>query len=98
LKRRDTKLGRVRKNRPSKSEPLTWETAPDILTVTEAAALVRISRAAAYGAIAAGFLPAHNFGARRIRVAKSALRQVFGLQKRDSDATAASGRNTGGNN
>jgi excisionase family DNA binding protein len=84
------------KSANTRREPLTWESAPDILTVAEAAALVRISKAAAYGAIQAGFLPAHNFGARRIRVAKTALRQVFGLEKRDSHATAAFSRNPGG--
>ncbi|MGC2405086.1 MAG: helix-turn-helix domain-containing protein [Candidatus Cybelea sp.] len=69
--------------------PLTWETAPDILTVEEAAELVRIPKNAAYEAIRLGFLPAHNFGERRTRVAKSALRQVFGLKPQDKGATAA---------
>lgn len=65
---------------------LTWESAPDILTVREAASLVRISTAAAYGAIDAGLLPAYRFGPRRTRIAKSALREVFGLEKRDKPA------------
>jgi excisionase family DNA binding protein len=69
--------------------PLTWESAPDVLTVEEAAALVRIPRNAAYEAIRLGFLPAHNFGERRIRVAKAVLRQVFGPKPEDRPATAA---------
>ncbi len=71
------------------SVPLTWETAPSVLTVEEAAALVRIPRNAAYEAIRLGFLPAHNFGERRIRIAKSALQQAFGLKPQDKPATAA---------
>ncbi len=70
---------------------LTWETAPDILTVEEAAALVRIPRNAAYEAVRLGFLPAANFGQRRIRVAKSVLQQVFGLANAQTPATAALG-------
>lgn len=72
-----------------KVTPLTWETAPDILTVEEAAALVRIPRNAAYEAVRLGFLPAHNFGERRIRIAKAALQKVFGMRPQDTPATAA---------
>jgi len=68
---------------------LTWETAPEILTVDEAAALVRIPRNAAYSAIQAGLLPAANFGQRRIRVLKSAPQQVFGMAHTDRHSTAA---------
>ncbi len=71
------------------SVPLTWETAPSVLTVEEAAALVRIPRNAAYEAIRLGFIPAHNFGERRIRIAKSVLQQVFGVKPQDKPATAA---------
>lgn len=70
--------------------PLTWETAPDVLTIDEAAKLVRIPRNAAYEAVRAGFLPAANFGLRRIRVSKSKLREVFGLDSGHKTATAAS--------
>ena len=68
---------------------LTWEDAPDILTVEEAAALVRISRNSAYLAIQSGALPAANFGQRRIRVSKAVLGQVFGMATPDRPATAA---------
>lgn len=71
------------------SAPLTWQTAPDILTVEEAAALVRIPRNAAYEAVRLGFLPAHNFGERRIRIAKTALQKVFGVKPEDKPPTAA---------
>jgi excisionase family DNA binding protein len=71
------------------SAPLTWQTAPDILTVEEAAHLVRIPRNAAYEAIRLGFLPAHNFGERRTRIAKVALMKVFGVNSEDKPATAA---------
>ncbi|MGA2760397.1 MAG: helix-turn-helix domain-containing protein [Candidatus Cybelea sp.] len=71
------------------SVPLTWETAPSVLTVEEAAALVRIPRNAAYEAVRLGFLPAHNFGERRIRIAKSALQQVFGVKPQHKPAAAA---------
>lgn len=60
-------------------DALTWDNAPDILTVTEAAQLVRITPAAAYGAIQAGLLPAFNFGKRQTRIAKSALQKAFGI-------------------
>jgi len=69
--------------------PLTWETAPDVLTVEEAASLVRISRNSAYEAVRLGFLPSHNFGERNIRIAKRVLQQVFGLNPQDKPATAA---------
>ena len=72
-----------------KVTPLTWETAPDILTAEEAAALVRIPRNAFYGAIKAGLVPHHNFGSRLTRIAKSALMEVFGLKPQDKGATAA---------
>ena len=69
---------------------LTWETAPDILTVEEAALLLRIPRNAAYEAVKLGTLPAANFGQRRIRVAKCVLQQVFGIPPQDKPGTAAS--------
>ena len=68
---------------------MTWETAPDVLTAQEASALVRIPRNGVYGAIQAGLLPAARFGPRRIRIAKAALKEVFGLPVEDKDATAA---------
>lgn len=71
---------------------LTWETAPDVLTVKEAASLVRISRNAVYGAIESGMLPAANFGQRQIRIAKSVLQEVFGLNRAHVHGTAAFNR------
>ena len=70
------------------SDPLTWETAPDVLTVEEAAKLVRVPRNGVYEAIRLGFLPAVNFGQRRIRVSKKVLQETFGLRA-DRSATAA---------
>lgn len=61
-----------------------------MLTIDEAARLLRIPRNAAYEAVRAGLLPAANFGQRRLRVAKSVLRKVFSLQPSDKAATAAS--------
>ena len=71
------------------NSPITWETAPDILTAQEASALVRIPRNGIYGAIQAGLLPAVRFGPRRIRIAKAALKEVFGLPLEETDSTAA---------
>lgn len=75
---------------------LTWETAPDILTIPEAATLVRIPVNAAYEAVRAGLLPAKNFGQRRIRVSKAVLRQVFGLAPEQMARTAAFSHLPGG--
>ena len=69
--------------------PLTWETAPDVLTVEEAAALVRIPKNAFYGAIKAGLVPHHNFGERLIRISKGALLEVFRPKSEHKPATAA---------
>lgn len=71
------------------SGPLTWETAPSVLTVNEAAELVRIPRNAFYGAIKAGLVPHYNFGSRRIRIDKEALQKVFGVDRMDKPETAA---------
>lgn len=72
------------------SAPMTWESAPDILTAREASALVRIPRNGLYGAIQAGLLPAVRFGPRRIRIAKAVLKKVFGMaQEEDKTKTAA---------
>ena len=78
------------------SAPLAWETAPSVLTVDEAASLLRISRNAVYGAIQSGFLPAVNFGQRQIRIAKVTLEKAFGLQAEHVPGTAAFNRDSGG--
>jgi excisionase family DNA binding protein len=87
----------MKRNTCSSKEPLRWETAPDILTVREAAILVRIFRSACYEPIRLGLLPAHNFGQRRIRIAKTMLRQVFALGPQDKLRHAAFSRDSGGN-
>lgn len=58
-------------------EAIGWNTAPDVLTVREAAALARVSRNAMYEAVHLGLVPSTNFGLRRIRIAKSELAKVF---------------------
>lgn len=60
-------------------ERLTWESAPEILTVDETAILARIPRNAAYEAVRLGLIPSVNLGSRRIRVSKAALAKVFAL-------------------
>lgn len=71
---------------------VTWASAPDILTVDEAAALVRIPRTAAYEAIRLGLLPAVNFGVRRTRISKKALQRAFGIGAEEAAMTAAFNR------
>jgi len=63
---------------------LTWENAPAILTVEEAAILARVPRSGMYEAVRLGFVPSMNFGQRRTRIAKSALAKVF-APKREID-------------
>ena len=77
-------------------EDLDWETAPDSLTVAEAAALLRIPKNAAYEAVRLGLLPAVNFGKRRMRISKTALRQVFGTPSPEARPTAAFNHLPGG--
>jgi excisionase family DNA binding protein len=71
---------------------LTWENAPDVLTVKEAAVLLRVTPSAVYAAIRLGVLPAANFGKRQTRLAKAALREEFGKRGELSVLTAAFGR------
>lgn len=75
----------------SKIATLSWESAPDILTVREAAALLRVTPAAVYAAIRLGLLPAANFGKRRTRIAKSALREELVKKSELVGLTAAFG-------
>lgn len=59
----------------AKMPNLSWESAPDILTVKEVAALLRVSTGAVYAAIRLGLLPAANFGERQTRISKHVLRE-----------------------
>ena len=56
---------------------VTLDNAPDLLTVPEAAALLRISRNAAYEAVRRGDLPSLHIG-RSVRVPKAALLERIG--------------------
>jgi excisionase family DNA binding protein len=80
----------------SAERELDWETAPDSLTVREAAALLRIPRNAAYEAVRLGLLPAVNLGKRRMRISKVALRKVFEASSGQTAATAAFNHLPGG--
>ena len=71
---------------------LTWENAPDVLTVKEAAALLRVTPSAIYAAIRLGVLPAANFGKRQTRLAKAVLREELGKRGELCMLTAAFGR------
>jgi len=75
---------------------LDWETAPDSLTVAEAASLLRIPRNAVYEAVHLGLVPAVNFGKRRTRISKAALRKVFGAASEEAGSTAAFNHLPGG--
>jgi excisionase family DNA binding protein len=80
----------------SAEKELDWETAPDSLTVREAAALLRIPRNAAYEAVRLGLLPAVNFGKRRMRISKATLRKVFDATSEQKAPTAAFNHLPGG--
>ncbi len=68
---------------------LTWETAPDVLTVEEAASLVRVPRNGMYEATRLGFVPSVNLGKRRIRIAKRELAKIFAPDVEVTSLTAA---------
>ncbi len=76
----------------TRSSGLSWDTAPEVLTVKEAAALLRISTGAVYAAIRFGLLPATNFGKRQTRIAKQVLREEFRKRGELFASTAAFGR------
>jgi excisionase family DNA binding protein len=92
------RAGADRKGRAVRSaeRELDWETAPDSLTVREAAALLRIPRNAAYEAVRLRLLPAVNLGKRRTRISKSALRKVFEGASEQTAPTAAFNHLPGG--
>jgi excisionase family DNA binding protein len=70
---------------------VSWESAPDVLTVKEAAALLRVSTGAVYSAIRLGLLPAANLGKRQTRIAKHVLRKELVKRGELSGLTAAFG-------
>jgi hypothetical protein len=64
-------------NKESIQTPLNWDSAPDILTVEEAAALARVPRNGMYEAVRLRLVPSVNLGRRRTRIAKVELAKVF---------------------
>lgn len=60
---------------------------PAVLTVEEAAAILRVSRSAAYAAAAAGQLPAVRIG-RTLRVPRQALEALLGGDDMANDREA----------
>ncbi len=77
-------------SKPKYDVHLTWENAPDILTVEEAAQLVRVPRTSMYEVVRLGLVPSANFGKRRTRISKAALAKVFAPASQIGSATAAS--------
>ena len=57
---------------------VTWDQLPLLLTVEEAAAVMRISRTGAYNAVAVGAVPSIRIG-RTIRIPRDRLAEVLGL-------------------
>lgn len=57
---------------------IRWEDLPEILTVTEVSAFLRIPKNGIYEGIRLGLIPALNAGVRRIRISRTALQKVFG--------------------
>ena len=78
------------------NKDLDWDSAPESLTVEEVACLLRIPRNAAYEAVRLGLLPAVNFGKRRTRISKAALRKVLGATPEEAASTAAFNHLPGG--
>ncbi len=64
----------------SKESADSWEGAPDVMTVSQAASLLQMDEKAVYVAIHAGLIPAKNFGERQWRISKKALAKVFGIE------------------
>lgn len=72
-----------------KAIELSWDSAPAILTVEEAAALVRVPRNGMYDAVRLGLVPSANFGSRRTRISKAELAKVFAPGVEIASLTAA---------
>lgn len=70
--------------------PTNLEDLPLALTVTEAAAVLRVSRSSAYEAIDRGELPAVRIG-RRLRVPRYALARMLGIDDEDGDRSSQEG-------
>ena len=75
---------------------MKFDDAPDVLTVSEAAALARMGRNQMYEAIHRNEIPAVRVGARSLRVSKAALMEALGVpptsqaqEGRTGTATAA---------
>lgn len=62
--------------RKTTSEPLSWSDAPDVLTVDEAARVLRLGRNGMYEMIRTGVVPAIKLGS-SYRIAKSTLRGMM---------------------
>lgn len=71
----------------------SWSDLPDIVTVGEASAFLRIPKNGIYEAIKLGVLPAINAGKRRTRIAKAVLQKTFGVPVEAARMTAAFGHN-----
>jgi len=70
-------------------EEITWESAPAVLTVDEAALLARVPRNGMYEAIRLQVVPSVNFGHRRTRISKAELAKVFAPTVEVQPLTAA---------
>jgi excisionase family DNA binding protein len=68
---------------------------PDVLTVEEAASLLRIGRNTAYEMVRRGQIPHVNLGVRATRIPKRSLESLLGLTVEQEGQTAAGG--PGGN-
>ena len=69
----------------------SFDDLPDLLTVEEAAAFLRIGRSAAYNAARSGDLPGTVRIGRSVRVSKYALAATFGLNDQRPDVTPVAG-------
>lgn len=70
-------------------QPVAFERLPLMLTVEEAAQVLRIGRNGAYAAVADGVLPSVRIG-RTIRIPRHALAGLVGLAEESSNAPVSS--------